>query len=147
VESVRLLAARGQQARRAEPVEEPVEQSLLGPAGDEAAAELDQDRVVEARVGQLEGERVFPVEPAPDRVGGFAIGEPLDERQHRGERQARGRFGRLPADGEQVRERRVVVRRAAERIGDPEAARAFGERRAGNAGGVERDRAQGLRLK
>jgi hypothetical protein len=63
---------------------------LLGPAGDEAGAELAEDREVEAGVVQLQAQEVLPVDAGADGVGGLAIGEPLGVLEGRDQRQSPG---------------------------------------------------------
>ena len=56
---------------------------MLRPAGEEVGAELGQDAEMEAGVGQLEAERVFPVDAGAHRIGGLAVAEVLQELQDR----------------------------------------------------------------
>jgi hypothetical protein len=72
-----LPRARPHQPALRRALEQPVEQELLGAADDQTPAELAQHAVVEAGVGQLERERVLPVDARAHRVGRLAVGEPL----------------------------------------------------------------------
>ena len=58
-----------------------VEEPALRPTREKARAELAQDRVVEADVGQLQAQRILPVDPRADRIGGLPVGQPLHELQ------------------------------------------------------------------
>mgnify|MGYP003286645941 CR=1 FL=1 len=56
--------------------------------GQQAGAELAQDAVVEARVGQVQGQKVLPVDPRPNRVGRLPVGKALAELHQRDQCQA-----------------------------------------------------------
>ncbi|GAA0256336.1 hypothetical protein GCM10008965_26110 [Methylorubrum aminovorans] len=58
-----------------------VEEPAFRPMGEKAGAELAQDSVVEAGIGELQAQEVLPVDPRADCVGGLAIGESLHELQ------------------------------------------------------------------
>jgi hypothetical protein len=49
---------------------------------DEACAELAQNRGVKARIGQFQGEYIFPVDAAAHGVGGLTIGEAFSKLHH-----------------------------------------------------------------
>ena len=74
------------------------------PPANKTAAELAQDRSVEARVGQLQTEQVLPVDAAADRLGRAPVRQVLGklEQGHKG--QPPRAFRRLPAMGEERRE-------------------------------------------
>ena len=76
--AVRALAATGLQnpalARR---VQQAAQQPLRCPMLEQAATELAQHGEVEACVGQVKGEHIFPIDPAPDGIGGLAVAQPL----------------------------------------------------------------------
>src|SRR5215213_3044665 len=74
-----------------------------------AGAELRQHAEVEARVRQLEPQRIFPVNPPAHRIGGLPVTEMLQELKHRNQRQTPGSQARLTADGIQRAEVRVLV--------------------------------------
>jgi hypothetical protein len=79
-----------------------LQQQPLTASGDQAAAELGEHGVVEARVGQLQAEQVLPVDagyasrvgPA-DRVSGPTVGEVLAELEEGDQGQPRWREGGL----------------------------------------------------
>jgi len=106
---------------------------------DQAGAELAEHGVVEAGIGQFQGEGVFPVDAAADGVGGLAIGEALDVLEDGGQGQPRRRSSRLPAGGEQLSELVVAVE-ATELVGDAEAEGPFGEGGLCDASGLFGDR-------
>ena len=121
-----LPAPRSDQPEFAASVQEGVQELLFGLARDQAGAELAQDGVIEAGVGQFQAEGVLPVDAAADGVGGLAIGQALDVLEDRGQREPGGRRGRLTAGGEEVGELVVAVERS-EFVGDPETEGPLGE--------------------
>ena len=74
-----LLAPGLDQAARLEALEHGVQQQVLCPSRDKAGAELGEYAEVKAGVGQLEPERVFPVDPGAHGVGSLAVTEVLEE--------------------------------------------------------------------
>ena len=66
---------------------------------EKARAELAQNRVVEAEVGQFQAQQILPVDPRADRVGGMPVGQPLHELQERREREPDGRLSGPPRAG------------------------------------------------
>jgi hypothetical protein len=138
-----LPAPRSDQFEIAGSVQEGVQELLFGLALDQAGAELAQDGVIEAGIGQFQAKRVLPIDAAADGVGGLAIGEALDVLEDRGQRQPCGRGGGLAAGGEERGELLVVVERS-EFIGDAEAKCAFGEGSLGDALGLFGDRMRRL---
>ena len=123
--------------------QEGVQELLFGLAVDQAGAELAEHGVVEAGIGQFQGQGVLPVDAAADGVGGLAIGEALDVLEDGGQGEPCGRGGRLSAGGEQVGELVVAVERS-EFVGDAEAEGAFGEGGVGDALGLFGDRERRL---
>ena len=103
-----------------------VQQTLGGVPTQQPAAELAQHAVVEARVGQVEGEQVLPVNARPDRLGRLPVAQPLAELQQRDKGQPSRRIGRLAALGAGVGKACVVehgaelVTRQQARIAAPE---------------------------
>ena len=96
-----LPAAGLEQAVGAARLEHPLQQALLGAAGEQAAAEVAQKAEVEAGVAQLQVEQILPVDARPHRLGGLAIAQPLAELQERDQGQAPGRAAGAPArDGD-----------------------------------------------
>jgi hypothetical protein len=114
-----LPAPRSDQSEIPASVQEGVQELLSGLAVDQSGAELAQDGVIEAGIGQFQAEGVLPVDAAADGVGGLAVGEALDVSENRGQRQPCGRGGGLAAGGEEVGELIVVVERSAF-LGDAE---------------------------
>jgi hypothetical protein len=82
-----LLAPRLDQAACLEALEHAVQKQVLRPARDEARAELGKHAEVEAGIGQLEPERVFPIDASTHCVGRLPVAEMLEELEHRDERQ------------------------------------------------------------
>ena len=123
--------------------QEGVEELLFGLAVDQAGAELAEHGVVEAGIGQFQGEGVLPVDATTNGIGGLAIGESLDVLEDGGQGEPCGGGGRLSAVGEQRGELVVAVERP-ELIGDAEAERAFGEGGPGDALGLFGDRMRRL---
>jgi hypothetical protein len=64
-------------------------QEMVNPAGDEARAELAQDRIIEAGVGQFKPEGILPINPTAHGIGRLAVGQPFGTRQHQHLRQSR----------------------------------------------------------
>ena len=133
-----LLAARLDQAARLEALEHPVEQQVLRPARDEAGAELGQRAEVEPRIGQLEPERVLPVDAGAHRVGGLAVAEVLEELEDRDQRQPPRREPGLAPGGIEPAEVLVLVE-GAELVAQPRDHGALGEGGAGDARGLGGD--------
>jgi hypothetical protein len=82
---------------------------VLRCSSDKPGAKLTQDGMVEAGVGEVEDQDVFPINPAPDGIRSLAIGEAFGKLEDRDQCQACWRFGRLAAPGEEGRELPVVV--------------------------------------
>lgn len=74
-----LLPPRLEQAALPEPLQHRVEQQVPGLAIDEAGPELGQDAEMKAWVGELEAERVFPVDPRPHGLGCLPVAQLLQE--------------------------------------------------------------------
>src|SRR5512143_1303976 len=127
-----LPAPPSNQSESPAPVQEGVQEQELGLALDQAGTELAQDRVIKAGIGQFQAQGVFPVDAAPDGVGGLAIGEALDVLEHRGQGEPGGGGGRLSAGGEEGGELVVTVEWS-EFVGDAEAEGSLGESGVGDA--------------
>ena len=82
---------------------------------DEARAELAQDRRIKAGIGQLQGQRIFPIDPPADGIRGLAVRQAFGELQHQHQRQPGGGFGRLPGRGKEGRKLSILIE-GAERI-------------------------------
>ena len=125
VGAVRALApARLDQALLLQALQQSIEQEKPSVACDQAGAELAQHRVVEARVGQCQAQRIFPVDPAPHGVGRLAVGEVLHELQHHSQREPARCRRRLTVAGEQRRKLAVPIHRT-KRVSDTQAKRTF----------------------
>jgi len=82
-----LAPALAQQAALPQPIKQQPQQPLGLAIGEQPRAELGEHRGVKARVRQVKAQRVLPVQPCSDRVGGLPVGEALDELQHQHQRQ------------------------------------------------------------
>jgi len=82
-----LAPAPVQQATLPQPIKQERQQPLSLAIGEQPRAELGEHRGIEARIIQVEAQRVLPVQPCSHRVGGLAVGEALDELQHQHQRQ------------------------------------------------------------
>src|SRR6266566_7724105 len=76
-------------------VQEPVRPPLL----QQPLAEVTQHAVMEARIIQIEAERVLEVDPAPHRLGSVTVGQIEQELQHAHRRELRRRDPRAPVPG------------------------------------------------
>ena len=74
---------------------------MLGLPGDQPGAELAQDGMVEAGIGEFQPQDIFPINAAADGIRGLAIGEAFGKLEDCGQRQARGRFCGLAARREE----------------------------------------------
>jgi hypothetical protein len=54
-----------------------IQQRLFQPVVDQPLPESGQHRVIKPRIGQLQTERVFPVDPGPHRISGLPISQVL----------------------------------------------------------------------
>jgi hypothetical protein len=84
-----LPATLYQQPLHPQALQQPLQQLLRRIIVDQPGAELAQHRGVKPRVGQLQVQRVLPVDPAADRVGGLAVRQAFDKLQHQHQRQPR----------------------------------------------------------
>jgi hypothetical protein len=107
--------------------------------GDQPGPELRQHAEIEARIGQLQTQAVFPVDTPADRVGGLPIGEVLRELQHGDHRQLPGRNPWPAPDPERVEER-PVSEDLAQFVTYPHRQRRLRERRPGHRHGLLRNR-------
>src|SRR5215204_4223616 len=81
-----------------------VEQQGLSSTGHEPRSELAEPRGVEAGVGQLQAEQIFPVDPASDGFGRPPVRQVLGKLQQGDQRQAPRGLGGLSAAWKQGRE-------------------------------------------
>jgi hypothetical protein len=54
--------------------------------GEQTATKIVQQGEVEAWVGQFETQGILPIHTAANRIGGLAVGEPLDVLHHHHQR-------------------------------------------------------------
>jgi hypothetical protein len=101
---------------------------------------------VEAGVGQLEPERVLPVDAGTHGVGGLPIAQVLEELENGDQGQPPRREAGLAPGGVELAEILVLVE-GAELVAQPGDHGALGEGGAGDAHGLGRDRADRLRMK
>jgi len=109
----------------------------------EAAAELAEDRGVEARVVDVQPQHVLPVEPRAHRVGGLPVREPLRELQDRRQREPPGRERGLAAAPEERREG-IIGEKLPELVRSAQKGVALREGGAGDPGGLGGDRRERL---
>jgi hypothetical protein len=140
-----LPTAGPEQPALAETLQERVQQEAFRAAGEQAGAELAEDRGVEARVGQLQRQGVLPVDAAAGGVRRLPIREVLGELEDGHQGEPPGRRGRLTARGEEVGEGRVLVDRA-EFVAHAHERMPFGEGRPRDAGGFVGDGRHGTGL-
>ncbi len=123
------------------------QQALSGLVLEQAAPELAQHAVVEPGIGQVEGEQVLPVDPAPNGVGRLPVAQPLPELHERDQCQAPRGISRLAERGIQVG-KPSVIKHGAEPVAQKHVRIAAPERGPGDAGGVVGNRRNnGLRAK
>ena len=91
--------------------------------------------MVEAGIGQVQGEQILPVDPGSNRLGRLPIAQALAELQERDKRQPPGRVPGLTAPGIEISKTGVVEHRA-EPVAQEKVGVATGKRGAGDAGGV-----------
>lgn len=126
-----------------EQVEQALKKPLFGRAVEEPLPELGEHTEVEAGVLQVQAQRVLPVEPGADGVGGLAVGEVLGELEDGDEGEPpRGR-GRLADIGVEVGEV-VVAEERAEPVAGGEVGVPLGEGGPGDASGLGGDGEVGL---
>ena len=73
-----MLAARLEQSLVTKARQQRIEQDWAEIPVDQPPPELAQHREVEARVGQLQAEAVFPIDPAAHRLGRLSVGQAFD---------------------------------------------------------------------
>lgn len=70
--------------------------------GDQAGAELTEDRGIKASITQLQSQGVLPIDATAHRLGGLSIRESLQKLEDRHQRQPPGSLGGLPDRREQI---------------------------------------------
>src|SRR3712207_2659943 len=76
-------------------LEEVLQETLGCAAGQQAVSELAQHAEVKARIGQLQAEKILPVDSGPYSLGRLAVAQALAELHQRDERQSPGWIARL----------------------------------------------------
>src|SRR3954451_8288078 len=116
-------------------LEHPLQQALLRATSQKTISKLAEDTKVKARVGQLEAEKVLPIDPRPDRLSRLSVAQALAELHQRDQGQAPGWTGRLALLGIEVGEVAIHEDRP-ERVAQGEIGAAFGKGGASDAGGL-----------
>ena len=114
--------------------------------GHQPRPELGQHAEVEAGVGQLEPERILPVDPGAHRVGRLPVAEVLEELEDRDQGQPPRGERRLALAGIEPAEILVLVDDA-ELVAQPRHQGALRESGTGDPRGLGRDLADRLRMK
>ncbi len=127
-----LLAPRLDQTALAQALEQDLEQALILIAGEQARSELAQNRNVEPRVGQLQAQRLRPVNAASHRLGRLTVGQVLEDLEQRDQRQPPGCNRRLPPGLVEGGKPGVVVQNP-DLIADPHQQGALAKGRPGHA--------------
>jgi len=130
-----LPSARLEQPVLARGIQHPPEQPVHGRVAQQPAAELAQHAAVEARVAQVEGQQVLPVDPGTHGVRRLPVAQPLAELHQRHQRKPPRRVGWLSALGIEVGEVGVGEQRA-KPVTQDQAGVTTSERGAGDTGGV-----------
>jgi hypothetical protein len=120
-------------------IQDSIEHPVLDGSLDQTCAELAQDRAVETRIRQLQCQRIFPIDPAANRLGGLPIRQSVSELHDENQRQTPWRFRGLAASGVEIRKHPVAIDRP-QFIPQIEPYVAFGKSRPGNTGGLIGDR-------
>jgi hypothetical protein len=140
-----LLAPLLEPAAGAGLIQDQVEPPLLGPASHQARAKLRDDGVVATGGGELQAERILPVQAAAHRVRGLPVGQPFNELPHGDQCQTPRRFGGLSTgrkEGGDV----VVAVEGAQRVAQLDDQRAVRETGVHDAGRFVRDGRDGQDL-
>src|SRR4051794_33732088 len=82
-----------------EALEHGIQQQMLRPSGDQTGTELGQHAEVEARIGQFEAERVFPVNAAAHGISSLPVTEVFQELKRRDQSQPPWREAGLASGG------------------------------------------------
>jgi len=90
-------------------IQHQVKQLLFGATGDQPGTELTQDRVIEARINEFQGERILSVDAAANGIRGLLIREALDILHNGDQCQPPRSFGRFSACWEQRREGFITI--------------------------------------
>ncbi|HEX9131852.1 MAG TPA: hypothetical protein VF844_06140 [Ktedonobacteraceae bacterium] len=106
-----LLAARFEPAALARQLQDRFQEQVWRSRRQHALAEVRQDRVIEARLIQRQGQRIQPIDARAHRVGDLPIGQPLEGLQHRHQRQPPGGFCGPSPFGKQMGKLLIAVDR------------------------------------
>jgi hypothetical protein len=126
-----LLAPHLDQAARLETLEHPVQQEVLGLAGNKAGAEFGEHVEVEPRIGKLKPERVLPIDPRAHGIGRLSIAEMLKKLEDCDQGQSPRGQGRLTS-GRIERAEVLVLVQGAELLAQPRDEGALGKGGPGN---------------
>src|SRR5215472_1848789 len=91
------------------PLQQQIQQTLFGPALDQACAKFRQNAMVKAGIGQLQAKRVFPSEPITYRISSLAIGQAFQKLEDRDQSQPPWRESGLTMRRKQVSKRLIRV--------------------------------------
>src|SRR5215210_525051 len=116
-------------------LEHPLQQALLRATGQKTVSKLAEDTKVKARVGQLEAEKILPIDPGPDRLSGLPIAQALAELHQRDQGQPPGWTGRLALLGIEVGKVAILEDRP-EGVAQGQIGAALGKGGASDAGGL-----------
>jgi hypothetical protein len=84
------------------PLQQLLQEPFLGTPRQEPIPELTEDRKIEARIGQLQPQQIFPINTCTDGLGGLTVGEMLTKLHNGHQRQTPWGLTRLAAAREQV---------------------------------------------
>src|SRR3954447_17902517 len=96
-------------------------------SGQQPGAELAKQSVVEAGIGQVQGQQILPVDPSSDRLSGLAGAQAPSELQERDQGEAPGRVPGLTAPRVKI-SKAGIVEHGAEAVTQQEVGVAAGER-------------------
>ena len=94
-----LPTVRLEQADSAEALQHQIEEQPLCSTIDQATTKPTQDRVIESWIVEVQAERLLPIDPSTDGVGGLAVRQIFDKLEHRDQRQAPRTPGWLTSSG------------------------------------------------
>jgi hypothetical protein len=103
-----LPTARFEHAPLTRYVKDRVEETALSLMSQEAGAEFAQNRVIEAAIGEVKTQQVFPIQARPDGVSRLAIRQSLHKLEQRNKGEARRSLSRLALRGKEFNEVAVV---------------------------------------
>jgi hypothetical protein len=107
-----LFASRFDPAPLVELLHQHVEQAPTGLMGDQSAAEFAEHRGIEARIGQLQRERVLPINAPTHRIGGLSVAESFLKLEDCHQRQSPGGCCGLASLGVQVSKQLIGINRS-----------------------------------